>query len=253
MVKDVKPGPEGSINSIVRFAGAGGRLYFAADDGKHGIELWRSDGTGAGTSLVRDIYPGPGDSSPRSLVDFGGTLMFAASDGPVHGRELWRSDGTEGGTTLVADIRPGPFYSNPEALTAVGRTLFLRADDGTHGMEPWRSDGTTAGTALVKDINPGPRDSFPDDFTGIGGLALFGANLVDHGRRLWASTGRSRGTEMVQARRGTPPFGPNALTDVNGTLFFRAFNGGEATDIYKATAHGVTRRAAAKKCDRGGR
>ena len=67
-----------------------GTLFFAADN-LQGTELWRSDGTLAGTTLVKDINP-TGDSVPESLVAFGGALLFSANDG-TNGAELWKSDG----------------------------------------------------------------------------------------------------------------------------------------------------------------
>lgn len=79
-----------------------------ADDGGAGAELWKSDGTQAGTVLVKDIRPGPGGSNPEGLVNVNGVLFFRANDG-VNGYELWKSDGTKTGTVLVRDIRPGPF------------------------------------------------------------------------------------------------------------------------------------------------
>jgi ELWxxDGT repeat protein len=65
----------------------GRTLFFTARDGSHGRELWTSDGTAGGTSLVQDINP-LGSSVPTSLKNFNGTLLFTANDG-IHGRELW--------------------------------------------------------------------------------------------------------------------------------------------------------------------
>jgi len=94
----------------------GGALYFFHDDGVHGEELWRSDGTALGTWMVRDLCPGACGTSaigaPGALAVLGSTLFFAGHDG-VHGVELWATDGTAGGTRLVADLRPGLDSSAP--------------------------------------------------------------------------------------------------------------------------------------------
>src|SRR5262249_23261286 len=104
-LKDINPGMPGAAPA--ELTAVGGTLFFAADDGTRGRELWKSDGTPAGTTLVADIRPGAAGSDPQGLIDVGGTLFFAADDG-TSGVELWKSDGTGPGTVRVKDIQPGP-------------------------------------------------------------------------------------------------------------------------------------------------
>lgn len=125
------------------FTPLGDRLLFVAQDDARGIELWVTDGTPAGTRLLRDIQPGPGSSRPSRLIQAGDRVFFTAQDGE-HGRELWASDGTPEGTRLVWDLNPGGFSSFeggffylPDPLIVAGRHLFFGADDGETGVEPW--------------------------------------------------------------------------------------------------------------------
>jgi ELWxxDGT repeat protein len=113
-----------------------GRLFFAADDGSHGRELWSSDGTAAGTLLVREVNPGPASAAVADLTVAGGRLYFSAAD-PVHGEELWQTDGTAAGTRLAADLAPESASSSPDPLAAVGDRLYFVADDGIAGRELW--------------------------------------------------------------------------------------------------------------------
>ena len=83
-----------------------------------------TDGTEAGTVLVKDINPG-GNSNPDQLVNVNGTLFFIADNGS-DGLELWKSDGTEGGTVMIKNINIlGLSASSPSLLTAVNGVLFL--------------------------------------------------------------------------------------------------------------------------------
>src|SRR5262245_27781837 len=116
IVRDVFPGARGSLTELGTagtpprpFAPAvvGGTFFFGADDGTSGTELWRSDGTEAGTVRVKDIVPGPAGSDPRTFVAAGGLVFFRASDG-AGGFRLWRSDGTEAGSFPLKAVTSTP-------------------------------------------------------------------------------------------------------------------------------------------------
>jgi ELWxxDGT repeat protein len=130
---------------------AGGILFFAYNDGKQGSELWKSDGTAAGTFMVKDIYPGQSGSGPRHLFNYNGTLFFSATTNAT-GTELWKSDGTAAGTVMVKELYPSSYYgSNPNTFTVYGNRLFFFAFNA-HSLTLWRTDGTAGGTVPVKEI-----------------------------------------------------------------------------------------------------
>ncbi len=122
----------------------GENLYFVVDDGVHGRELWRTDGSVGGTELVRDIFPGTLSSLPRHLTAFGDHLYFSANGGS--GDELWRSDGTALGTVQVADISIGPLSSAPQQLKPTSNRLFFTAVTPEAGRELWAQDIVVGGT-----------------------------------------------------------------------------------------------------------
>jgi ELWxxDGT repeat protein len=85
----------------------GSEMFFVASDGFDGQQLWKTDGTAAGTVMVTDINPGSGGFNPTNLTDANGVLYFDANDG--NGNALWKSDGTAAGTVKVADsVDPHP-------------------------------------------------------------------------------------------------------------------------------------------------
>ena len=244
MLADINPGTASANPSAVVTIGS--TSYFVADDGAHGAELWKTDGTAAGTGLVKDVRAGSSSSTPRILATVGGTLFLSADDG-VHGTELWKTDGTDAGTVLVADINPGPGASSPDGrLRAWGGPVFFAANDGAHGFELWKSDGTAAGTVLVKDIQPGPGGSFNwvgNQFADLGGLLVFAASDEMHGWELWKTDGTAAGTALVEdIKPGTTQYQwgtsinssqPRGFTLFNGALYFSALTAEHGDELWK--------------------
>ena len=249
MVKDVWPGTSSgtccsSSNSPFAIS-YDNNLYFEAEDGTHGFELWKSDGTSGGTVMVKDIYPGSEDSDVDLFTVMGDTLYFIANDGNGSTNvELWRTDGTEDGTYMVKDIRdgysgssPGPLQYGIYSMAIMDDNLYFHANDGVHGVELWKSDGTEAGTVMVKDINSGYSSSGAGStgITVIGNTLYFQANDGTNGAELWKSDGTADGTVMVKdIRSGSSGSGIMYLTAVGNTLYFRANDGTHGAELWKS-------------------
>ena len=90
LLTDIHPGIMSSNADHLTFVGD--TLYFEANNGLNGTELWKSDGTASGTLMVKEINPGIGNDDLSLLTAVGNNLFFRANDG-IHGTELWKSDG----------------------------------------------------------------------------------------------------------------------------------------------------------------
>jgi ELWxxDGT repeat protein len=180
----------------------GERVVFSANDGTNGTELWITDGTNAGTTLLKDINAGSGASSPQNLIAFGSRVVFTAID-VANGRELWITDGTNAGTTLVRDITPGTtgtiFSSASGAIGTFGAPnsyVVFGANLAATGTEPWTTDGSNAGTVTLGDLRPGTTGSnasgfFADGASRVYFLANDGGAF---GNELWYTDGTVPGT-----------------------------------------------------------
>lgn len=230
MVKDINPGAgdgprydNGLGFSFSPLTTMGNKVYFFANDGVSGVELWCTDGTESGTSMVKEINPGAGGVIYSSLAAFGlmnGNTLFFKADNGTDGLEFWKTDGTGTGTVMVKNINPTG-SSNPSDFFADGNTLYFLADDGTNGYELWKSDGTTMGTSLVADIAAGNASSYPNNFNKVGNRLVFMADDNIHGSELYTSDGTAVGTSMVTDIFTGLPDGafPPALVFNNQLLF----------------------------------
>lgn len=224
VVKDIVPGPISSIDdsSPAYLTLVGTTLYFVADDGVNGRELWKSNGTAAGTVLVKNINTKVlssgrnAGSGPTELRNVNGKLFLLADDGD-NGRELWVSNGTAAGTVMVKNLVAGSADAAIDNLTVVNDVVSFVADDGISGREVWISDGTAAGTRLAFDFVPGSSSSNP------GSLFNFNSNL------LFAAADSADGNEpriafmapkiIVEQPAATPLVSGVSIVDFNTVAF----------------------------------
>lgn len=198
LLLDILPGV-GSSNSENRFKlfTDGRLLYFVAGTAATGPELWRSDGTEAGTFLLKDIYAGAASSTPMLLGTYNGELLFTAEDAET-GAEPWLTNGTVVGTRRLADIAPGPASSTPDQMAVFNGQLLFTAFHPATGQELYISNGTTAGTHLLKDIYEGSPSAMPTLINGvaINGQFIFAAYSQTTGLELWRTDGTTAGTRL---------------------------------------------------------
>jgi ELWxxDGT repeat protein len=267
MVKDINNSAPGFASNPESFLSIEGTLYFISNDGIHGKELWKSDGTPEGTIMVKDIYSGSSDSSVSSLTDVDGILYFSADDG-INGVELWKSDGTEEGTIMIKDIYLGIsgsgvksivnlngivyFFAYDEtndslwksdgtevgtvivknisfdSMINVGNVLYFNGYNEVYGSELWKSDGTEVGTVIVKDAAPGEASTDIRYLRKINNILLFSANFGDD-EMLWKSDGTEAGTVMLKNISQDEYY-----FNLNSVLYFNAYDGVYGSELWKS-------------------
>lgn len=216
-------------------------LYFVGWDAEHGSELWRSNGTNAGTVRITDIAPGAMSSIEYPSLTYpvanGDQLYFFAKD--ANGvTSLWRTRGLLETTSAVAlNVAPSLPNRGPTMLAA-RENIFFRGKSAQYGDEIWVSGA--AGTRVARDIFPGAQTSDPQFLTDVSGTAFFVADDGAHGRELWASDGTAAGTRLVRdIAEGDSA--PQELYNVNGILFFTADDGVHGRELWRSdgTAEGT--------------
>jgi ELWxxDGT repeat protein len=185
LVTDINPANLGSAPTGL--TNVNGMLFFAADDGVHGRELWASDTGGGSPRLVGDLNPGPASSNPSSLANVGSTVFFLADD-PVNGHALWASGGTAATTQPLISLSP-----SATDLTAAGANLFFVVPKPT-GDQLWSSDGTAAGTTMLAAFPAGTFESSAKPLVALGNKIFF---TDQFGSQLWSSDGTTAGTTAV--------------------------------------------------------
>ncbi|MCH6560753.1 S9 family peptidase, partial [candidate division KSB1 bacterium] len=139
-VRDINPGALGSLSSLFFISyPLGGELVFAADGGATGVELWRTDGTAAGTVLVKDIQTGAGSSTPRNMMgNAAGTRMFFGAAGTATDTELWISDGDGANARRVSPSGVTAAYAGKIRGEGGSTQLYFVIQDSEEDRSVWR-------------------------------------------------------------------------------------------------------------------
>jgi ELWxxDGT repeat protein len=210
-----------------------GLIYFSYITARGGCQLWRSDGTVAGTFELAD-FSSPAATFPEGLIYYAGAVYYGANDGS--GAALWKTDGTSRGTELVVRIAANPADSDPgpSLLNVAGSELVFAMDTSARGYELWRSNGTARGTQPLPELVRGPKSPIFYDFLPIGPRLLFVAD-DGHGQNLWSINGASSGAIQLTHFKSHTAFGefftlfPFLLGE---TTFFRADDGVHGTELW---------------------
>jgi len=161
LVKDIFTGSKGSQIQVAPSAMGtnmkDGKLYFFALDGSEGFtvygkEPWVSDGTSAGTFMLKDINPGFNGSSElaniKHFIEYKGKMYFFSIGTSISGGGLFETDGTSEGTKLIFSTS---FFRIDEFKVHNNLLYFTYSD----GPSLYTTDGTAEGTKLLAVIPDG--------------------------------------------------------------------------------------------------
>ena len=215
----------------------GDLIYFAAEKPSLGAEPWVTDGTAAGTHLVKDIYTGPNGSlgSYNNFTAFGDKLVFTPFTFD-QGYELWISDGSEVGTTPLTSLEENNSYFHN--LTYInGKLVFWVTEVYMSAPRTlWATDGTVQGTVPLRDYDVKNWYAINEEPLGIFNNKLYFRGWdEDHGFELWESDGTTGGTKMVKdLYEGTEHGMPSGFGKNDSCFYFVARNGWEEALLWKS-------------------
>jgi ELWxxDGT repeat protein len=185
---------------------------FTAEDGILGRELWKSDGTSGGTSMILDINPGADSSNPSHLTFFDMHIYFSADNGE-HGYELWRTDGTTPGTVMIHDLCKGNCNGSPgffsgsfiaPLLVPQPERLFFTANPSVEGREMWVVKPGAGGSSSLPVVERAFQDTTTDiDIDEERHMKDYPVRLADYRGSIYWSGNEGEDPDTKRPRGGT--------------------------------------------------
>ncbi|HEX5154835.1 MAG TPA: T9SS type A sorting domain-containing protein [Parafilimonas sp.] len=208
------------------------KLYFFSDDqvfSSPNNELYASDGTTAGTHIIKQINPNGSATYFGQIAVANDRLLFAADDG-VHGIELWKSDGTVNGTQMVKDIGTGKQEGVPTDMIVYKNKVIFQAYEHPASGATWITDGTETGTIKLSDILV---SSSGKNFVEMNDSLLFVGYVNGHGFELCITDGTAAGTKLAyDINKGIGSGVPDLFTRRDSSLFFTANDDKKGYEIF---------------------
>ena len=247
MVKDINPGSSSGIDGVNSYSALlpNGKIIFRGNDGTNGYEAWVSDGTDAGTLMLKNYYQGNG-GNVYGFKTYGNKVAFVALPYnpdeaiPSAGNELAFTDGTSEGTTLL-DINPGWYSSYPNILGEANGLLYFTADV-TDSNVTTKGIFSTNGTTFTK------LATIQSDASLLGwdtNKAFFRVSDAQNGSELWAADFAKNSFGLVKdilTGSGSALAGDTQAFMVGGKLVFKAYTSATQQNLFVSdgTAAGTT-------------
>ena len=236
LVKDISAGVGASINNFCGATVHNDTLFFGANDGLEGYELWKSDGTNSGTQLVRSLYPGTQNANPGGFFTIGDTLYFSArSTSAIH--SIWRTDGTSAGTVQVSS-GCNNYNCRFGGPTEYNGNIYGSGYTPSGGVELFVMDGNSL--QMLVDLTPGsnfniPKHTNPQQLTVFNGLLYFETNGYN-GQAIYRTDGTVAGTTQFLTGTTTQP-----MQIFNDELYFiHQGAGASGYELWKTDGTNVT-------------
>ncbi|MFL5729240.1 MAG: T9SS type A sorting domain-containing protein [Cytophagaceae bacterium] len=220
-------------------------IFIPLNDGNTGLELWKTDGSSAGTSLVMDIAPGIASSISSNtysyyqgdtyLTTVGNQIFFNARDASADGVSVWKSDGSHEGTKKVQKIIGGDLGSNPSNLTVFGEYLYFSV-----GNQLWRSNGQGDSTQVFKTMSS-PSNTI-SKIISTGNIMFFVVDSLPKKSEIWRTDGTAQGTVLLKTISCNSHCGKGGCGYSTGVFEWTLFNNELYIAAFDSNAYALSSR-----------